>query len=167
MKHAACSTDLPDRNAIVAELNRVLDSPGFSSARRSRRLLRYLVEQSLADPGVQVKEYSIALDVFERDASYDPSVDATVRVEAGRLRSRLRDYYAEEGRADSVVIEVPKGGYRTFIHPRQPPADRTVEPARPADRRTSTAESHPVLRLRWVVLLAFLLGMLLGYAVAR
>ena len=49
---------------------------------------------------------------FERNVSYDPSINATVRVEAGRLRSRLRDYYADEGRNDPVVIDVPKGGYR-------------------------------------------------------
>ena len=62
-----------------------------------------------------LKEYAIAVEVFERDASYDPAIDATVRVEAGRLRSRLREYYAEQGKNDTLVIDMPKGGYRATV----------------------------------------------------
>ena len=62
-----------------------------------------------------MKEYTIALEVFDRSADYDPAVDATVRVEAGRLRSRLREYYAEEGVADRLIFSLPKGGYRVVL----------------------------------------------------
>ena len=80
--------------------------------------MRYLVEGALAEPPVSVKEYTIAIDVFDRDAGYDPSVDATVRVEASRLRGRLREFYDEEGRLDPWLIEVPKGGYAVALHQR-------------------------------------------------
>jgi hypothetical protein len=84
----------------------------ISNSNRSQRFLRYVVEHSLDEADECLKEYVIAVDVFERDASCDPAVDATVRVEAGRLRSRLRDYYADAGRDDLLIIDVPRGAYR-------------------------------------------------------
>jgi Tol biopolymer transport system component len=106
------SARTPSVESIHVELERVLTSAPFANSNRSQRFLRFVVENSLHDRDERLKEYAIAVDVFERDPSYDPSVDATVRVEAGRLRSRLRDYYAAEGRNDPVVIDIPKGGYR-------------------------------------------------------
>ena len=89
--------------------------PIFAGSHRSQRFLKYVVEKSF-DPGSDaLKEYTIAVDVFERDASYDSSIDATVRVEAGRLRSRLHEYYAEDGKDDPLIIDVPKGGYRATV----------------------------------------------------
>ena len=105
------------REARLA-LERVLGSRVFARAERSRRFLRYLVDAALAQPPVPVKEYTVAIDVFDRDASYDPSIDATVRVEASRLRGRLREYYDVEGREDELVIEVPKGSYAAVLQRR-------------------------------------------------
>src|SRR5580693_7039426 len=93
---------------VQAELERVLASAPFANSRRSQQFLRYVVESSLNNRDELLKEFAIAVDVFERNGSYDPSVDATVRVEAGRLRSRLRDYYADEGCNDPLVIVIPK-----------------------------------------------------------
>ena len=69
----------------------------FATAQRSQAFLRYVVERSLTDAPAPLKEFSIAMDVFARGHDYDPSIDATVRVEAGRLRSRLREYYDVRG----------------------------------------------------------------------
>jgi TolB-like protein len=101
-----------DAKAVELELERILRSRIFASSHRSQRFLRYVVERSIGDGSEPIKEYAIALDVFERDASYDPLIDATVRVEAGRLRSRLREYYADGGKHDPLVIDIPKGSYR-------------------------------------------------------
>ena len=109
-----------DSSEIQLEVMRVLQSRVFERAQRSQRFLRYLVEGALADPPVVIKEYAIAIDVFDRNTSYNPSVDATVRVEASRLRSRLREYYDEEGRDDLWLIEVPKGSYSAVFTPRSP-----------------------------------------------
>jgi hypothetical protein len=98
-----------DAEAIRLQLERILSSGVFGSARRSQAFLRYVVEKSILGP--IPKEYEIAVDVFERSADYDPAVDATVRVEASRLRSRLREYYATQGKDDPILIELPKGGY--------------------------------------------------------
>jgi TolB-like protein len=103
------------REEIRAQLARILASRIFASSHRSQRFLSYVVEKSFDSDSDALKEYTIAVDVFERDASYDPSIDATVRVEAGRLRSRLHEYYAEDGKHDPLIIDVPKGGdHATF-----------------------------------------------------
>ena len=101
----------PTTPEIKEELDRVLSSKVFAAAQRSQDFLRYVVERSLTDAPAPLKEFSIAIDVFSRGHDYDPAIDATVRVEAGRLRSRLREYYDEEGSHDPVYIDVPKGGY--------------------------------------------------------
>jgi TolB-like protein len=101
----------PTTPEIEEELDRILSSKVFATAQRSQSFLRYVVERSLADAPSPLKEFSIAMDVFARSSDYDPSIDATVRVEAGRLRSRLREYYDEEGSGDPIHIDLPKGGY--------------------------------------------------------
>ena len=153
---------LPGDSPAKTQLERILNSHVFVGAHRSQLFLRYVVEHSLTHPGEPLKEYSIALDVFDRDASYDPAVDATVRVEAGRLRSRLLEYYASEGHADPLLIEVPKGSYRAVFRPRQPavaPASRPLAlvPAKPMP------SAAPRLRHLWAIPVAFLLGALLGH----
>ena len=98
-----------DRKLVEEQLERILASSVFRLATRSRAFLRYVVEGSLED--APPKEYSIATEVLGREPDYDPAVDATVRVEAGRVRNRLREYYDTEGKDDPVAIEIPKGGY--------------------------------------------------------
>jgi TolB-like protein/Flp pilus assembly protein TadD len=100
---------MPEPQQIGEQLDRILGSKIFLLAQRSRAFLRYSVEQSLQ--GDAPKEYAIAVDVLSRSQDYDPSIDATVRVEAGRLRGRLREYYDTEGKHDPILIEIPKGGY--------------------------------------------------------
>jgi hypothetical protein len=84
------------------------------------KLLRYLAEHSLDSPGTPLKEYQIATEVFGRSADFDPRLDSTVRVQTGRLRSKLAEYYAGEGAADRIVIEIPKGSYSLTWHNRTP-----------------------------------------------
>ena len=86
-------------------------SEGFANAERMSKFLRYVVERSLAGEGEQIKEYAIGIDVFGRDASYDPRLDSIVRVEARRLRSKVEEYYAGPGRANDVIIQLRRGSY--------------------------------------------------------
>ena len=58
-----------------------------------------------------MKEYQIATEVFGRSAGFDPQADSTVRVQAGRLRVKLAEYYATEGIDDPIIVELPKGSY--------------------------------------------------------
>ena len=94
---------------IRFELARILASPQFSTARRLSSFLEYVVTATL--DGQQVKEPLIGVSVYGRDPSYNPKDDSIVRAEASRLRAKLREYYAEAGAGDPVVIELPKGSY--------------------------------------------------------
>ncbi len=109
---------VPDAEVCRAQLRRVLDSPDFDATDRDRRFLAYVVEEALAGRADRIKAYSIATEVFGRDASFDPQTDPIVRVEAGHLRRALDRYYLGAGRDDPLAIGVPKGSYAPSFAPR-------------------------------------------------
>jgi adenylate cyclase len=88
-----------------------LASRCFEQAGRSSSFLRFVVEQTLAGQGDRLKGYTVAVEVFGRPPDFDAQSDPLVRVEAGRLRRRLIEYYADEGRDDPVRIDLPRGSY--------------------------------------------------------
>ena len=101
----------PSPNSVRTELDRILASASFRGSPPLRRFLSYTVEHSLHGEADQLKEYRLGLEVFGRRSSYEPQKDPIVRLEARRLRAKLREYYEDEGRQDPVRISVPKGGY--------------------------------------------------------
>lgn len=101
----------PDREAIEAQIDRILASPQFRTSRRRCELLQWSVGRVLAGATATAKEYDIALDVFGKPESWDPRLDSSVRVEFNRMRQKLRQYYEGEGAADPVLIEFPFRGY--------------------------------------------------------
>jgi TolB-like protein len=105
----------PTGDDVRRQLDRLLASSGFANAVRMSRFLKFVVEHTLAGEGERLKEYVISVEVFDRDTSYDPRVDSIVRVEAARLRTKLAEYYAGEGRGDAIVLTVPKGGYAAVV----------------------------------------------------
>jgi serine/threonine-protein kinase len=96
---------------VRAQLRRMLESRVFRSSERLSRFLEYIVECTLAGRAEQIKEYTIGVEVCDRGREFDPRVDPIVRIDARRLRERLRDYYDAEGRGDSLRIEVEPGAY--------------------------------------------------------
>ncbi|TIW18042.1 MAG: hypothetical protein E5V81_18790, partial [Mesorhizobium sp.] len=106
MEHAP-----PAAPAVRETLERLLASETFGRSERARRLLRYLVEREQAGEADRLKGVSIAMDVFGKDGDFDASTDAVVRVQAGRLRELLDQYFANEGIAEPVRIAIPRGGY--------------------------------------------------------
>ena len=109
---------------VRAQLDRLLSAPAFTSSLRRGQLLRYLVERTMAGEADRINEYAIGVDVFEKPPSFDPRIESIVRTEAGRLRQKLREYYAEEGRGDRVQIEIPLRSYKpafVFRDPETPP----------------------------------------------
>jgi serine/threonine-protein kinase len=104
--------------AAKQQLERILASTTFRQVDRLKRFLSFIVAESLAGRGDQLKEYVIGVQVFDKDASFDPRADPIVRVQARRLRARLVRYYHEEGGPDGIVIELPKGGYAPVFRSR-------------------------------------------------
>lgn len=103
---------MPPTNEHVAKsLERVLESPLFKNADRQSRFLRHVVEKHLNGEDGSLREIAIGLEVYDRRETYDPKEDPIVRVEASRLRARLREYYETADAGDSVRIDIPKGSY--------------------------------------------------------
>ena len=102
-------------HAIREHLSGLLSSTAFAQVDRLKRFLRYVVEETVAGRSEKLKEYSIGVEVFDRETSFDPRTDPIVRVQARRLRARLTRYYEEEGRHEEIRIELPKGAtHRCF-----------------------------------------------------
>jgi len=116
------------RDKLNDQIARLAGSELLKGSDSLCRLLRYLAEHSFEHPGVSIKEYQIATEVFGRPADFDPRLDSTVRVQTGRLRSKLSEYYGAQGADDRLIIEVPKGAYSVTVHDRVFPA--IVEPAK-------------------------------------
>src|ERR1700674_5738571 len=104
------------REQCFQQIDKLIKSHSLHSSESLCKLLRYLAEHSLDHPGVGLKEYQIATEVLGRPAGFDPQSDSTVRVQAGRLRVKLTEYYANEGPDDPVVVELPKGSYAVSFH---------------------------------------------------
>src|SRR5262245_26455113 len=115
---------MPDAPGIRLQVDRITASAVFAGSDRMSRLLRYLVDRTLAGEADQLKEYVLGVEVFDRDQRYDPRIDSIVRVEARRLRSKLEEYYGGAGAADPIGIAIPKGSYVPVFDAR-----RTVQPS--------------------------------------
>jgi tetratricopeptide (TPR) repeat protein len=115
------------------QLERILSSPGFVHNERQSQFLRFVVERKLESRDNELKESVIGIEVFRRPPDYNPKRDAIVRTEAGRLRARLAEYYGNGGKRDSVLIELPKGGYVPVIRAAESqPELRITSATRPA-----------------------------------
>ena len=167
-----------DQKAIRQQLERILHSGPFQQSRRRQRFLDYLVNETLAGRSDRLKGYSIALEVFERPETFDPTVYPLVRIEAARLREKLREYYDADGKGDPIRIDLPKGTYTPQIEFRQaealePKRDRSEValeneqaplegPVAPVDERPSPLRPRSIRHLRWwaaVSALVFILAL--------
>lgn len=119
--------------AILALVRKIIASRAMSRSERLARFLQFTVTETLAGNADQLKEFVIGVEVFGRTRDYDPRLDPIVRVEARRLRMKLRKYYENEGRDDRLRIEFPKGGYVP-----------TFSPVRPEDRAEPAAARHAI-----------------------
>lgn len=101
------------------QLDRILASKTFSQVERLKRFVSFIVREAIAGRGAELKEYVIGVEVFGKEPSFDPRTDPIVRVQARRLRARLVRYYREEGQADELIIDLPKGGYTPVFRRRE------------------------------------------------
>lgn len=112
------------------QLAKILESGVFEKSERKRRFLRFIVELTLAGRQSEIGEYNLGLEVYDRSAEFDPRLSPIVRVDAARLRSKLREYYESEGRDDLVRIEIPKGKYVPVLN--------AGKASRPSDREDAS-----------------------------
>src|SRR5262245_30894512 len=134
-----------DQKAIRQQLDRILHSGPFLQSRRLQRFLEYLVNETLAGRSERLKGYTIALEVFDRPETFDPTVYPLVRIEAARLREKLREYYDTDGQGDPIQIDLPKGSYTPHIEFRTEGAPRHARQEPLAQEMSSTVPSVAVL----------------------
>ena len=157
------------REAERAELQAVLQSHLFVRSPTLSHLLSYLCEKEFAGESGQIKEYSVALDVFDRRDTFDQDTDSIVRVQANRLRKRLSEYYSSEGAAHPLRITIPVGQY-VPVFERMPEGEAVLEldslgtrrARAPAGTQGTVWRRHP--RLIWVLGGAVVLLAMLGGA---
>ena len=164
------SVQIVDRERYLQQIEKLVHSHTLRKAESLCKLLRYLAEHELSQPGTSLKEYQIATEVFGRPEDFDPQADSAIRVRAGRLRLKLLDYYSHEGAADCIVVEVPNGSYALTFHDREmvhavpahsaPPGLRIISPEPAAltdqevNRRTVRRWFVTVAALSFVLVLA-------------
>ncbi len=135
--------DLPEVECR-SQLARILQSADFEATARGHKFLSYVVDEELSGRGDRIKAYSIAVEVFGRDTSFDPQTDPIVRIEAGHLRRSLERYYLTSGQSDPILITIPKGGYVPTFTPRHDGVDAAVLTAPSAtDAALETGVSPP------------------------
>ena len=127
-------------NEVHAELERILAGSVFANAEKMKRFLRFVVQETLAGRGDHLNETLVGMEVYSGGEAFDPRMDSTVRVEAGRLRAKLLEFYESHGDQGRVRIEIPKGTYRPIFKklketrtgkpaqasPKKPPRSRTI-----------------------------------------
>ncbi|HZP04170.1 MAG TPA: hypothetical protein VFB43_04650 [Terracidiphilus sp.] len=110
-----------ENEAVQNQVERILHSEELRGSEVLRRLLRFLAEKSATGEADELKEYIVAIDGLGKPATYDPRHNSAVRIQVGRLRQKLADYYRGEGRCDPIVIDVPKGRFKLKIEHRNCP----------------------------------------------
>ncbi len=130
-------------------LNKILSTKEFKSSATYKKLLTYLVDASINNK--KLKEYYLAVDVFEKGKDFNPSEDSSVRVYVSNLRKKLDHYYATEGKNDAYKIEIPKGHY-----------DLNFVKAVPVNKKSDSEESNGKLT-KILIPLLFVTGILAIY----
>src|ERR1700687_4227638 len=139
------------------QIDNIIKSHSLRGSESLCKLLQYIANQSLYHPDAPLKEYQIATEVFGRPADFDPQSDSTIRVQAGRLRLKLAEYYAGEGAADPILVKIPKGSYHlTFeARPIEPETQPHTVPPREAASPSVVVETVPARwRIAFILLLA-------------
>jgi len=146
--------DLP-ATEIRSQLEKISAGPELKNSPRLVELLNYISEESLAGRVDRIKGFTIGQAIYTDDLNFDPESNSIVRVEMGRLRRRLAEYYLSSGRTDPIVVDIPKGSYAPkFTLNSQPPEE--IKPSRPEQSKTLTFNN------RWLMAGALGLAILLA-----
>ena len=106
MRLEGCEAAACDPDAVQRELEAILSSRTFRSARGQKEFLRYTVGETIAGRAHLLKEYAIGMEAFGRGESFDPRLDPIVRTQARKLRAKLQAYYETEGASNLMRIEL-------------------------------------------------------------
>ncbi|MGX1500185.1 adenylate cyclase [Labrenzia sp. MBR-25] len=141
----------PSTQDVRRALERILASPDFSVSARVADFLNYVVEETLEGREENIKAFTVAVDVFGRDDTFDPQSDPVVRIEAARLRRALERYYLLAGQDDPIHIDIPKGSYVPTFRVQE----KAASPIQPETPKRTVAR-------KWMLLAAVVPALLLA-----
>lgn len=153
---------MSEQDLYLRQVEKLANSGVLHSSESLRKLLRYLARHAITHPGASLKEYQIATEEFGRSPEFDPAVDSMVRVQVGRLRSKMAEYYATEGAEDPIRIELPKGTYTLAFRHRD--SEARLHPSEPGPQGLHRAALARVPRawMAAVLVLSVLLAVTLA-----
>jgi hypothetical protein len=151
------------------QIDRIIRSDEFRNSEVLRRLLVYLAEKAASGEADKLKEYVVAIDGLGKPSSYDPQHNSAVRIQVGRLRQKLAEYYRTEGISDPLVVDLPKGRFRLVCEPRKmnPPLPPGLDAAPiVASPETSTVRvPEKPQRIGWPIAATALITLLVGFGI--
>jgi hypothetical protein len=162
-----------ERRAIEAQLERLLANSHFSNSRRFPAFLRFIVSATINGQADLLKERTLGIEVFGKDADYDTAADPIVRVTAGEIRKRIAQYYQELGHQDELKLSLPPGSYVPQFHfPKTSQAESQDVATPPASLAFAQTQSSPpnARRFQWrfaAVILIALVGIAGAFLVWR
>jgi hypothetical protein len=134
-----------EKNAIRGQLRRILGNPFFSHSKRFPTFLQFVIEQTLAGEADNIKERTLGIEIFGRDADYDTASDPIVRVTAAEIRKRVAQYYQDPAHVNELRIALPSGSYIPRFHWPKGVNDPVLKELDLAASETPAAsETHPV-----------------------
>jgi hypothetical protein len=129
-------------------VQRIVSSPPFQKGTRLRDLLQYVTEQTIRGHAHELTEHHIGNALFHKPSDYSPLEDSSVRVHARQLRLKLHEYFNEDGRNESLILEIPKGAYTPIFRP----VPKTVAPPAQVAPKIIPVASWPVRSIMpWVL----------------
>src|SRR5271168_1409662 len=137
---------LAEDKVLQSQVERILRSDEFRSSQVLRRLLKFLAEKSALGEADQLKEYAVAIDGLGKPHSYDPRHNSAVRIQVGRLRQKLAEYYRTEGKHDEFVVDLPRGRFKLTCEARCAMVEPT--PTAPAPVPPPSEINPPEINLR-------------------
>lgn len=150
------------------QIDRIIRSDEFRNSEVLRRLLVYLADKAASGEADKLKEYVVAIDGLGKPSSYDPQHNSAVRIQVGRLRQKLAEYYRTEGIGDPLIVDLPKGRFRLICEPRKmdhPLAGLEAAPiVAPPETNTVRVPERPQ-RIGWLIAATALTALLVGFGI--
>lgn len=140
-----------------SQVETIRNSETFRNKESLRRLLAFLAERTLDGSAAGLKEYSLGIEVFGKPETYDPQSDPSVRVQVGKLRQKLEEYYLSEGRQDPVLVELPRRQFSLRFHAQEAPASGPE----------ATAARRAARRLPWILAAVGVAAAVAGFLLGR
>jgi len=164
-----------EKTAANEQLERLLVNPFFSHSRRFPSFLRFIVNLTLSGQTDQLKERTLGVEVFGKDADYDTANDPIVRVTAAEIRKRIAQYYQDPAHANELRLSLPPGSYVPQFHPANSatadPETQTdpaaISPDLASRQAAAPRRSRALPLFLILVLLAFAIGGAVWWKVAR